>query len=425
MNNRITKTIEKFNMISAGDTVLVGVSGGADSMLLLNYFNENARELGITIKVAHIEHGIRGEESLGDAGFVKDYCEKNGIEFNLLSINAVDEAEKAGMGVEEYSRKKRYEFFNSIPCDKIATAHNLTDNIETVLFRMARGTGIKGVCGIPPCRDKIIRPLIEISSSDIRDYCDNNDIPYRVDSTNNSDDYSRNKIRNNILPVLNSLNCDYQKHFGEFIEDFCGAYGYLEEITDKAFADACDNDCLSIDFFSNLNGFIRKNVIIKYLSVNNIQTDRKHIDLICQLIEKPGSVQLSGNLFAVSNKKYLRIADFSKEKCEFTYDCKILNINEFNTNNIDFYCDCDKIVGSITVRSRMAGDTVKPTGRNCTKSLKKLFNELCIPIEKRESVPVIADDLGVIGVVPYCVDERVAVTRSTKRVLTVRLSYGG
>ena len=149
---------------------------------------------------------------------------------------------------------------------------------------------------------------------------------------------------------------------------------------------------------------------------------QKHIDLISKLIKKPGRVQISGSLFAVSNKEYLRLADFSQEKCEFTFSGEILNINEFNANNIDFYCDCDKIVGSITVRSRMAGDTVKPIGRNCTKSLKKLFNELAVPVEKRGSVPVIADDLGVIGVVPYCVDQRVAVTKSTERVLSVRLS---
>ena len=422
MNNRITETIKKFNMLSHGDTVLVGVSGGADSMLLLNFFNENAQSLGITVKAAHIEHGIRGEESLGDAELVKRYCEENGIEFNLLSIDAVNQAKKAGMGVEEYSRKKRYEFFSSIPCDKIATAHNLTDNIETVLFRMTRGTGVKGVCGIPPCRDNIIRPLIEISSSDIRSYCDEKGIPYRIDSTNYCDEYSRNKIRNNILPVLKSLNIDYERHFGEFIEDFCGANECLDEITENALSQACVNGCVSIDYLLGLSEYIRKNVIIKYLSANNIQTDRKHIDLISKLIKKPGRVQISGSLFAVSNKEYLRLADFSQEKCEFTFSGEILNINEFNANNIDFYCDCDKIVGSITVRSRMAGDTVKPIGRNCTKSLKKLFNELAVPVEKRGSVPVIADDLGVIGVVPYCVDQRVAVTKSTERVLSVRLS---
>ncbi|MDE5963995.1 MAG: tRNA lysidine(34) synthetase TilS, partial [Eubacterium sp.] len=141
MNNRIINTISKYNMLSAGDTVLVGVSGGADSMLLLDFFVKNMDKLNIKVKAAHIEHGIRGESSFDDASFVQKYCGHNNIEFNLLSIDAVSEAAASGQGVEEYSRNRRYEFFESIECDKIATAHNLSDNVETVLFRLIRGTG--------------------------------------------------------------------------------------------------------------------------------------------------------------------------------------------------------------------------------------------------------------------------------------------
>ena len=168
MNNRISNTIRKYNMLSSGDTVLVGVSGGADSMLLLDFFVKNRDKLNIKVKAAHIEHGIRGKTSVDDADFVKSYCENNKVEFHLLSIDAISEAAVLGQGVEEYSRNRRYEFFESIACDKIATAHNLSDNVETVLFRLIRGTGLKGACGIPPVRGRIIRPLIEISADDIR-----------------------------------------------------------------------------------------------------------------------------------------------------------------------------------------------------------------------------------------------------------------
>ncbi|MDE6766669.1 MAG: tRNA lysidine(34) synthetase TilS, partial [Eubacterium sp.] len=217
MNNRINNTIDKFNMLSPGDRVLVGVSGGADSMLLLSHLISVSNDYGITVAVAHIEHGIRGQESIADAEFVKKFCSDNNIEFHLLSIDAVNEAKKQNMGVEEYSRKRRYAFFNSIPCDKIATAHNLSDNAETVLFRLARGTGLKGMCGIPPVRGKIIRPLIEVSSSDIRSYCENNNIEYRIDSTNCSNDYTRNYIRNTVIPDFGRINSDFENSVSSFI----------------------------------------------------------------------------------------------------------------------------------------------------------------------------------------------------------------
>ena len=195
MNKKAINTVEKYNMLSKGDRVLVAVSGGADSMALLEFFISIKDKYDLNLCAAHIEHGIRGEESLSDALFVKEYCEKSGVKLYMKSINAPYLAKKAGMGVEEYSRQARYDFFSTIPCDKIATAHNLTDNAETLLFRLARGTGLKGVCAIPPVRGKIIRPFIEISSDEIRAWCNDNNIAYRIDSTYKDDTYSRNLIR--------------------------------------------------------------------------------------------------------------------------------------------------------------------------------------------------------------------------------------
>ncbi|MGN1123795.1 MAG: tRNA lysidine(34) synthetase TilS, partial [Eubacterium sp.] len=203
MNNRILETVKKYNMLSVGDTVVAGVSGGADSMLLLHFLISVKELYRLNIIAAHIEHGIRGEESVADARFVKSFCENNGVEFRQLSINAPLEAAEARLSVEEYSRQARYRFFSSIECDRIATAHNMTDNAETLIFRLARGTGLKGACGISPVRDNIIRPLIEIPADEIRDYCDKNNISYRIDRTNFRNDYSRNLIRNEILPLLN------------------------------------------------------------------------------------------------------------------------------------------------------------------------------------------------------------------------------
>ena len=229
MNNKVLKTVEKYNMLSKGDRVLIGVSGGADSIALLEFFVSVKEKYDLDICVAHIEHGIRGEDSVSDAEFVENYCKKLGVKFYLKTIDAPNLAKKAKMGVEEYSRMARYDFFNTIECDKIATAHNLTDNIETLLFRLARGTGLKGACSIPAVRGKIIRPFIEVSSSEIRKWCNDNNIPYSVDCTNSDSAYSRNLIRLEILPLFEKLNANYQDNIDDFISDVNEDYAFIDE----------------------------------------------------------------------------------------------------------------------------------------------------------------------------------------------------
>ena len=140
-----------------------------------------------------------------------------------------------------------------------------------------------------------------------------------------------------------------------------------------------------------------------------------------KLVYKNGKIQIKGSVFAVSNEKYLRIADFSKKQFNDSFVKKVLSINEFNCDNVDFYCDCDKIVGNVNIRPKKAGDKIIPANRNCTKTLKKLLNELSVPVEERDCLPVICDDLGVIGVVGLAVDDRVKLTADTKNVLTIQI----
>lgn len=422
MNNRIDKTISKFNMLSFGDRVLAAVSGGADSMLMLNYFIWASDLYNLDLCVAHVEHGIRGTESVDDADFVRDFCTRNRIEYHQLNISAVSEARKEKMSVEEYSRKKRYEFFDTIDCDKIATAHNLSDNIETVLFRISRGTGLTGACGIPAVRGKIIRPLIEISSKDIRKYCDLNSIEYRTDSTNSDNDYSRNYIRNVVVPEFERLSGGFENNFSDFITNINEDEAYIKSAVAVAYEECLSDNKLVIEKLRQYDVAIKKRVIRKYFSENGIQTDKIHLNEIVKLIDKCARVQIKGDIFAVSDKDYLRYARFDNEKADFSYKSEILNIFEFNNKSVDFYCDYDKIVGNVYFKTRGAGDMIRPAGRNCTKTLKKLFNEYRIPPEKRDKIAVAYDDIGAVAVVGYCVDERVCVDENTKKILSFKLS---
>lgn len=416
MNNRINKTIDKYNMLSPGDRVLVAVSGGADSMLLLNHMLLIKDKYGIRVSAAHIEHGIRGQESVDDARFVEKFCKRNDIEYHQLEIDAVNEAKAHKTGVEEYSRKRRYEFFYSIPCDKIATAHNLSDNVETLMFRLLRGTGLKGACGIPAVRGKIIRPLIEISSDEIRKFCDNNNIEYRTDRTNADNSYSRNYIRNEIVPKFKKINSDFEKAVFSFISDTNEDMEFIDSVVDKAYNEAFYNDTLKIDVLLKYDKAVVKRIILKYFSAFNISVDRVHLDEIVKLTQKTGKIQICGNLFAVSNKKTLRLADFNEREKKLSFVSKVLKISEFDSKGVDFYCDCDKIIGTVKIRARIEGDKIMPSGRGCVKSLKKLFNELKIPQEMRGSVPIVTDDSGIIGVVGYCVDERVKIDSDTQNI---------
>ncbi len=426
---RVDETVKKYNMLENGDFIVVGVSGGADSMLLLWYLLQKRKQYNLRLLVANVEHGIRGEESVNDTLFVKSFCEENGVEFAILSINAPDEARENSMGVEEYSRQRRYEFFSSFSPDKIATAHNLSDNVETFLFRCARGTSPRGLCSISPVRDNIIRPLIELSSDEIRAFCNDNSIDYRIDSTNAHSDYARNNIRNNIIPLFKQINFAFEKNVSSLIDMLFLDCDYLDSQAQQCFCDLVRNNAVDKQSLSLVHPAVATRVIVKLFEANSLRVDRLHVNQVYELLFKTGRQQIEGNFFAVADKNTIRIA-----KIEENSSLNVINVNkkvitksEFLTNGelllkqFAFYCDCDKINGNIYVRSRQEGDCISPAKRNCTKSLKKLFNELHIDAEKRASIPVLCDDNGIIGVYGCCVDERVRVSDGTNRVMLINI----
>lgn len=424
---KIDKTVDKFNMLSRGDFVVAGVSGGADSMLLLSYLLKKRDELGLRLLVANVEHGIRGEESVSDSAFVEGFCRENGVEFECLKINAPALAKKAGEGIEEYSRKRRYEFFESFNPDKIATAHNMSDNVETVLFRLSRGTSINGCCGIPAVRDNIIRPLIELSSDEIRQECREKGIPFVVDSTNSDNSYSRNYIRNVVIPDFERLNPSFERATARFISSCNEDNEFLNGEAEKCFDECFTENALDIEGLKKYHKAVIKRALGRLISKSGIIPDELHLNGVYELLFKRGRYQIKDSLFAISDLKRLRVERL-KSEISFSVMQRAIDVNEFLSKykkiekEIDFYCDCDKIVGSVFVRSRQEGDRIAPHKRNCSKSLKKLFNEMKIPEDKRIYHPVIADSLGVIGVAGLCTDERVAVDENTKNVLLMNIA---
>ena len=219
------KTITKHNLICRDDHIIVGVSGGADSICLLYFLNSIKNDFNLKITAVHINHCMRGEESDEDNKFVVDFCKSINIPINVFSFDIYSKAKEENITTEEAGRKYRYNSFNNVlkkvNGTKIAVAHNKDDNAETIIMRFFRGTGIKGLSGISYKRDNIIRPLLDCLRKDIEDYCRRNNLSYRNDSTNSMDIYTRNKIRLNLITfikkdfnpnIVNTL-CDMSKTF--------------------------------------------------------------------------------------------------------------------------------------------------------------------------------------------------------------------
>lgn len=206
MKDKVICTIKKYNLIEPEDKIVLGVSGGPDSISMLNILNEIKEELNFEIYVAHINHMIR-EEAEDDEKYVQRYCEKNNIQFFSQRIDVKQVANNMKTGTEEAGRKIRYDFFEevmqNVGANKIAIAHNKNDKVETIIMNLFRGSGISGLKGIEPIREgKYIRPLIECERQEIEQYCEENNLNPRIDKTNFENDYTRNKIRNIIIPYI-------------------------------------------------------------------------------------------------------------------------------------------------------------------------------------------------------------------------------
>lgn len=240
LKEQVIDTIKKYNLIKENDSIVIGVSGGPDSICLLHILNEIKNELNFKIYVAHINHMIR-EEADSETEYVKEFCKNLGIECYIKRIDVVEIANNLKRGTEETGRQIRYEFFNEIlektNSNKIATAHNNNDKVETILMNILRGSGTSGLKGIEAIRDnKYIRPLINTSREEIEEYCKTNKLEPRIDKSNNENIYTRNKIRNVVIPYIRQeFNPNIIKTINRLSEVANEENEYLNKITEQTF----------------------------------------------------------------------------------------------------------------------------------------------------------------------------------------------
>ncbi len=443
MIDKVRATIKKYDMINDGDVITVGLSGGADSVCLFHVLNELKNELGFELRAAHINHGIRGAEADSDEDFVSRLCKEYDVPLTVFKENIPLESKKSGESEEECGRRIRYERFSSLG-GKIATAHNLTDSIETTMFNIVRGSSLKGACGIPAVRDNIIRPLIECSGEEIRTYCRENRFEFVVDSTNLETEYTRNYIRQEILPKLGRINFGYAEALSRFQASARRDNAFLEKTAEEYLDKILTENGLNCSELKELADAILYRVIALYIKYNSkIDLEFRHIEFIADHLESDFELQLSSDFFVRSKRGYLSVIKKSKNNSEkFCFDLKIgvnktpmgnieisvSDINEIKFNKKDtgnvFVCniDYDKInKHTAVIRSRNDGDEITLAKRGVTKSLKKLYNEMKIPTEIRSSIPIIADDEKVIWVFSAGYNKKCEISQSTKKIMTIKV----
>lgn len=308
MEDKIRELLVRYDMLKSGDKVVAAVSGGADSMALLNALYNMRDELGITLFVCHINHNLRGEESLRDEQFVRDFCRERGIELTVYGVEIKPDKHES---VEERARKIRYECFDRLCTSldaKLATAHTASDNAETVLINLLRGTGTKGLGGIPPVRGKIIRPLLRCTREDTERYCSEHEIHYVTDSTNLSEEYTRNKLRLKIIPQLKEFNPSLIEGISRMTEAVTDDNILLDRLAENAKKDCSVGNGYSCDRLRALERAILTRVVSEVLSENGIEPSAFRINECCRIIgDGKGKINLSRNRFAVVKKDYFEI----------------------------------------------------------------------------------------------------------------------
>ncbi|WP_418223077.1 tRNA lysidine(34) synthetase TilS [Clostridium isatidis] len=462
MVKKVKDFIIENNLLNKGDRVLVGLSGGPDSVCLLHILYNLKNDLEIELGAAHINHMLRGNEAIEDEEYSKRLCESLNIEFFSTRINIHKISKEKGISEEMAGREERYSFFDKIKeqegYNKIAIAHNLNDHAETVILNLMRGSGMEGLCGIRVKREGgIIRPILCLSRDEIEEYCRINDLNPRIDKTNLENIYGRNKIRHDILPYMKkNFNDDIIETINRMSKLIQIDNDYLNKEVEWYYSKYCEKrpdnliilkDAFSLDL-ALLTRLIRKSLFNFSEKYNNIEmkhiyevielsknTTNKRIylpnNIICENVY--GDIYLKDKIKVLSkennkeeNEVIINKIDLENNTIEYNgylIEFKIINNLknniEFSNNVLIKYFDYDNIKEELKIRQRRNGDKMIPLGMKNSKKLKDIFINLKIPSEERKEVPIVVFDDEIAWIVGYRVSESFKVTNKTSRILKI------
>ena len=430
MTTKVKKVLSELD-VPNGSKIAVAFSGGCDSSALLHTIVSLASKNKYEVCAIHINHCLRGEESDADESFAKRVCDELGVDCYSFSVDVNTEAKKNGESTELCARRLRYEFFDGF-VEKgwyVATAHTASDNAETVLFNLTRGTGVTGACGIPHKRGNYIRPLIYCTRNEVESYCKEHSICFVTDSSNLTDDYTRNFIRHNVVPKLKEINPCFETAVSEFPKQMKQLDDMLDLMAKELLsACRCKDGYNTAQLLKAQLPILTEVIRLAVFEKTGKYPNSKKILQICDIINA-GKVQIFDGWYAAGGKK-LRIYKESAKRDEtvdvsdgqvdfgdFTLNFKTIS-QSVNILLMKNAVDCDKIVGRVVVRSRKTGDTIRLKGRP-NKQVRKLMNEMMIPDMQRDSYPLVCDDEGVVFIQGCGVAERVLPDDKTKKMIII------
>ncbi|MDK2811100.1 MAG: tRNA(Ile)-lysidine synthase [Petroclostridium sp.] len=465
--NTVRQTINKYSMFQNGDKIVVGVSGGPDSVCLLHVLNLLKDEYQIKLYAAHLNHQLRGQAAEQDAAYVKELCEKLQVPVYIKSVDIRQLSKERAISEEVAGREERYAFFfkiaRQVGARKIAVAQNMNDQAETVLMRFIRGTGLEGLSGIKPVReDGVVRPLLETDREAIEQYCQENGLNPRLDETNLKSIYTRNKIRLDLIPYIikehNSgfiqtaaKTAELIREDNDFIKDF------VNNMIEKQLRADSKGIYIPVTFLLNQHLAIQRRVIRKAIDIlkgNTANIEYKHIEEIVQMVNGKNTGKNIGKALdlpeglrmeIVYNDVYLfRKGDSDKKNNSFYYPLKLdqqifikeinmtvtayvsakENLKNIELNDFTKAFDYNVINEEIYIRNRLPGDKFTPLGMDGTKKLKDFFIDLKVPRNKRDKVPIVATDKDILWVVGYRINDKYKCTNKTADVLIIQFSGG-
>ena len=461
--------MEEQKMICAGDTVFAGVSGGADSMCLLEVLCAYRTRTDFDLRVIHVEHGIRGEASIADADYVRGFCGERKIPCEVVSVDARSYSKEHGCSVEEAARELRYEAFETnarmaeciraseesctkgqaVPLDvpdcrvKIAVAHHMEDQAETVLWQLIRGSDIKGMGGMRPMRGRIIRPLLNSARAQIEDFLQQRSIGWREDSTNMDGTYTRNRLRMDVLPVLSELNGQAVRHLCESASRLQETESYLKQQTERLYERCVKKTpeggwCVEEPLLDEAPLLQRR---VLYLALQNACQKAKdltarHVQLLQELFSLQTGRELMLPYHVLARRTYEGVELFQEsgnhEKKEQPFSGGLVRMeileqfdrSEISKKKYTKWFDYDKIKYNAQIRGRQAGDFLVIDEAGHRQKLKKYLVNEKIPGSRRENLLLLADGSHVMWIIGHRISDHYKVDEHTKRVLKVQYDGG-
>jgi tRNA(Ile)-lysidine synthase len=448
LTGKVQQFIKQKGLLQPGQKIVAAVSGGIDSMVMLNVLMQLQQMWKLEIIVAHVNFQLREKESDGDEQFVQRIAKQYGLPFYSEQTDTKTIARIQKRSIQETAREIRYSFFDtlkkSLHADTIATAHNANDNAETMLINLMRGSGIDGLSGIPPRRDCIVRPLLSVKRKEIEQYAKAVKVKFRNDSSNAKEDYTRNYLRNVIIPQLERrINPSLNETLLNEAELFRSAANFTGKVSDTAFADCVSVSTIDLKRFSLYDPFVQQSVIHRLLKERNIEPTFTAINAIVELVnqQKGTIVQINKQWIAerILEKIELREKNgrkdflFNMEKeGTLTAENFVLTVkktklpgNKRHRNASIEYVDAAKIRFPLIVRSWKPGDTFIPLGMKGKKKLSDFFGEQKLATEEKKMIPIIESNGRIVWVAGKRLDERFKLTNSRATVYQLTIQYNG